>query len=205
MKYDKICYPKYETTMRKKQAEQIEWSYEKFCDIVRKNVNQESGGVFSDLGYRICFFSSKNNNKSASISLSIGNRNPKFVNSCIIEMPLDLEVFSNNESKNLADIFYECVKTFHPFWGCISNDQNARKYGRFLIDHKPSSVHWINYWSDSICKQIGMKRINEVIKYNDKISFHDNFFRIKDIPLDMNCEADMKLQTTINSMLRLEN
>lgn len=27
MKYDKICYPKYKTTMNKKKAEPIEWSY----------------------------------------------------------------------------------------------------------------------------------------------------------------------------------
>lgn len=96
-----------------------------------------------------------------------------------------------------------CVETFKPFWGCVSNGQNAREYGQYLVDGKPSTVHWINYWSDSICKQIGMKKIKKVCEQNNQISFQDHFFRIKETPLDTTCEDDLRLQKTINSCLRL--
>ena len=199
MKHNKLCNPTYETGMKKNDAKPIDWNYDKFCEILLRNATKDS----DELGYNVSFFSSLKNDESASISLSIGIRNTQFVNTCIIKLPVNLEIFQEDIYNEVSALFSECVKTFRPFWGCVSNDRNARSFGPFLKANKPSTVHWMNYWSESICNQISEHRIKKVLGKNNKSLYRDNIFKVRDNPLDITCEEDMQLQRTINSLLGL--
>lgn len=199
MKHNKLCYPTYETGIKKKEAKPIDWEYSKFCEIVMKNATKDS----DELGYNVSFFSSLKNDESASISFSIGIRNAQFVNTCIVKLPVNLEIFHEDIYNEVSEIFSDCVKTFRPFWGCVSNDRNARSFGAFLNGNKPSTVHWMNYWSESICKEISERRIQKVIERNSQILFQDNIFKVRNNPLDITCEEDMQLQRALNSLLKL--
>lgn len=64
-----------------------------------------------------------------------------------------------------------CVFAYKPFWGCISNRALSRKYGKFLEGNLPTTVHWMNYWSEDIIRAIGMETIQNVIDKNTTISF----------------------------------
>lgn len=63
----------------------------------------------------------------------------------------------------ISDLFEKLVQTYKPFWGCISNKALSRKYGKFLDGNMPTTVHWMNYWSEDIIGTVGMKKIPDVV------------------------------------------
>ncbi len=200
-----ICIPAYETVMRKKDAKLFYWNYDNFSKAVKKNVNKEGNTIFQDLGYIISFFSSLNNDKASGITLSIGNKNTKFVNALVINFSLSVDLYNMNVASSVSDMFCDCVNTFKPFWGCISNKKNIREYKKYLKDNKPTTVHWINYWSGEIINVLGTDKIQVVLDSCENCSFENGIFKINPIAMNVDNEEDIKLQQMINSKLGLSS
>ncbi|MGB8453432.1 MAG: hypothetical protein WCD89_14040 [Anaerocolumna sp.] len=200
-----ICSPAYQSVWRKKDAKLFDWNYDNFCIAVKKKVNKEGNIIFNNLGYCIGLFSSLNEEKSSGISLSIGNTDTKFVNSLVINFSPSINLYDEKVAILVNDMFRDCIIKFKPFWGCISNKKNMRKYEGYMDDNIPNTVHWINYWSDGIINGIGKDKIQVVLDSCENCSFENGIFKIKPIAMNADNEEDIKLQQMINNKLGLSS
>jgi len=55
----------------------------------------------------------------------------------------------------------ELVKLFCPYWGCVANLglTNEKKY---VVDEMPTTLHWLNFFSESALKKIGPKKLQAI-------------------------------------------
>ncbi len=199
-KYPEICYPRYLTVRNKKDAKEQDLDYEQFEELLKRSRVDKNK---PELGYYFSFFSSLVDSESAGITFSVGSQDERFINSIVIKLPKEKDLREQNNATEIMNIFYSCVKLFDPFWACVSNDINARKYGRYVEHNKPKAVHWINYWDEHMCDAIGNKLIQSVIDKYEKTQFVNGVFWLKDTPIDINSEADIRLQNQVMTDLKL--
>lgn len=77
----------------------------------------------------------------------------------------------------------------------------SRKYGKLLEGNLPTTVHWMNYWSEDIIRTIGMEKIQEMVDENSGFSFHKGILTIKDTAFDVDNEEDLKFQAGLQKYL----
>ena len=97
-------------------------------------------------------------------------------------------MIQTNFQYNTVGLMYE---SYMPYWGCISNKALSRKYGKYLEGNLPTTVHWINYWSEDIIGEIGMERIQKIVDGNSAIIFQKGILSIKDTALDVDKAEDI--------------
>ena len=195
--------PNYLTAKTKKDIKEFDWNYENFSNMLKKGINKEGETSFEDLGYSISFFSSINEEDSATFLMTVGNKFEKLYNTLIIGLPLSLNFFDKKTSEMISNLFRRLVQSYMPFWGCISNKALSRKYGKYLEGNLPTTVHWINYWSEDIIHTIGMEKIQKSIEENQEISFKNGILSIKEMALDVEKEDDVRLHAEIHNQLFL--
>ncbi len=190
--------PNYITAKRKKEAKKFDLSLDILKEQLKKGVNKEGNTVFPDLGYRISFFSSLKDDDSAGISISVGVSNPRFKNSFVVELPLSLPIYTSNEVRSkLVLLFKECITVFEPFWGCISNSVNIRRYDGYWGDKLPTTIHWVNYFGSQVSEELGESKILSSPYINEK--FHSGaLVLLKDEPINDEFEEDVKIQQKAN-------
>lgn len=193
--------PNYLTSTSKKDIKEFDWNLQNFIEALKKGVNKEGDIVFEDLGYSISFFSSINEQESCVFELIAGNKSEKFYNTLIINLPLSLDIFKEETAKKVSGLFEKLVESYEPFWGCISNKALSRKYGKFLEGNLPTTVHWINYWSEDIIHVLKMERIQEVVEKNPTVTFKNGILLIRDMALDINKESDMRFHGKLHKEL----
>ena len=196
--------PNYLRAWRKKDAKPFDWTYKTLEELLRKGVNKEGKHEFVDLGYGIGFFSSLIDKDSAGISILVGTTNPQFKNTLLVNLPLTLPIYENHAVvEKLNDLFKKSVLIFEPYWGCIGNNINIKRYNGYWCNSLPTSVHWINYFGEKIVKQIGIQKFEQV-PVNTIEALNKGFFiRIKDLPIDDFSKEDVKMQEYINRYLGL--
>lgn len=195
--------PNYLTAKTKKDARRFDWNYENFISRLKMGINKEGENIFEDLGYSMAFFSSMNEYDSCSIEIIAGNKNEKFYNSLIISLPLSLNLYDKKIADNIKNLFEKLVQAYIPYWGCVSNRVLTRKYGKFLEGNLPSTVHWINYWSEDIVSAVGIKKIKKFVDENPPISFQKGTLTIKDTALDLDKEDDIRFHNELQKQLLL--
>lgn len=94
--YPQELRPNYLTVTSKKDIREFDWNYEQFYRVLKKGVNREGEAVFEELGYSISFFSSTDENASCAFLMSVGNKNDKFYNTFIIDLPLSWNLCDKN-------------------------------------------------------------------------------------------------------------
>lgn len=104
-------------------------------------------------------------------SMTAGNKFEKIKNALIVDLPLSFNLYDKKMAGIISDLFEKLVQAYKPFWGCISNRALSRKYGRFLEGNLPTTVHWMNYWSEDIIRTIGMETIQKTLSVLEKIAF----------------------------------
>lgn len=189
--YPQEMRPNFLTGKTQKDVKEFEWNYENFCNVLKKGINKEGENIFEDLGYAVSFFSSMDEKESYGFQIEAGNKNERFYNTLIINLPLSLNLFEKKNCEKITRLFEELALVYKPFWGCVSNNALSRRYGRFLEGNLPTTVHWVNYWSEDIVETIGMEKIQKVVDGNPMISFQKGIFLIKDKALDVNKEEDL--------------
>lgn len=195
--------PNFLTTYSKRKTSVFEWDYEEFKNILKKGANKEGHNVFENLGYTISFFSSKDEEKSFSYMLTVGNKNNKFNNSLVSNIPIGVNIYKKENADMISKMFEIMVQKFKPFWGCVANSIIAQNYGGFIENGRPTMVHWLNYWSDDMIKKIGKNRINRVIKRNQQILFFNNILKLQHIPLDAEKKEDLIYLKNVEKQLKL--
>ncbi len=195
--------PNYLCASSLKKTREFQWSYENFEELLRKNVNREGETIFEDLGYGVGFFSSKTNRESSGFILHVGTKNIKFSNTCIIDLPLSLDLYNREKAAMIYGLFVKLVQKFGPYWGCITNDSlfYERGYERYMVDGIPTMVHWLNYWPEDIAAAIGKERIRQVLSGNPSMRYENGILVAKDTAFDVNNEDDMEYHDKIQSQL----
>lgn len=196
--------PNYLTAKTKKDIKEFDWNYENFNSMLKRGVNKEGKNVFEDLGYSISFFSSMNEQDSCAFEIIAGNKNEKFYNTLIINLPLSLNLHDKKIAGNIKNLFERLVSAYTPYWGCISNRVLSRKYGKFLEGNVPTMVHWLNYWSEDIVQAIGKEKIQKIVDTNSTIIFENGILSIKDTALDTDREDDIRFQNELQKQLFCE-
>lgn len=195
--------PNYLTAKTKKNIKVFDWNYENFRSILKKGINKEGKNMFEDLGYSISFFSSLSEQNSCGFEIIAGNKNEKFYNVLIINLPLSLNLYDKQTADMIKNLFERLVSSYMPFWGCISNKVLSQKYGKYLEGNLPTTVHWMNYWSEDIIYTIGMEKIQNVVGKNSEISFKSGILSIKETALNVGKEDDIRYHGSLQKQLFL--
>ena len=186
----------------RKSDKRFEWNYENFVPLLKKGANREGKKVFSDLGYRIGFFSSLDDDESFGHSLGIGNT--KFTNVLVTDIALNLDLTEKTNADKIVLLFEKLVDRFSPYWGCISNSYIVSEYGYFDKEKNlPKTTYWVNYFNDAILDNIGREKIQEVLDKYEGVTFKDGFLKIKDTAIDFEDAADIQLHKEIDAQLGL--
>ena len=196
--------PNYLTANTKKDIKEFNWNFESFSDVLRKGINTEGKNVFEDLGYSISFFSSMKEQDACSFQMRVGNRNDKFYNTLVVSLPYSVNVFDEEVSVIICGLFEKLVQAYHPFWGCVSNKALSIKYGKYLEGNLPTTVHWINYWSEDIIGAIGREKIQKIMEKNAIIFFKDGIFKVRNTALDMDKDDDIIFHSVLQTQLFLQ-
>ena len=75
------------------------------------------GQIFEDLGYYISFVTKKDKAVDFSVDLHIGNKDIHFVNTCVIDIPIDMDLTSVENVAFIKNLFSMLVNQFKPFLG----------------------------------------------------------------------------------------
>lgn len=196
--------PNYITAKRKKDAQPFDWSTDTLAELLKKGVNKEGKKTFSDLGYRVSFFSSLKEDDSAGISLLVGVSNTNFINNFIVNLPLSLPMYDDNLlNEKLIKVFKECIKIFNPFWACIGNSVNLRRYDGYWGEKLPTAIHWVNYFDNEISQLLGDNAIM-ASPVSIKEKFHHGYYLVlKNKPINDVSEEDIILQQRANKHFKL--
>lgn len=196
--------PNYLTAKRKKDAQNFDWCLKTLEQLLKKGINKEGKTPFPDLGYRVSFFSSLKDDDSAGISMLVGASNPNITNNFIVNLPLSLPIYDSPEvNKRLITVFKKCVEIFNPFWACIGNGVNLRRYDGYWGDKVPTAIHWVNYFGSEVSQTIGETKIMSSPTCT-KNKVHSGYFLVlKDEPINDEVEDDIKLQQRANKYFRL--
>lgn len=197
------CYPQelrpnYLTVKTKKGIKEFDWNYKNFSEQLKKGINKEGEVIFNKLGYSISFFSSMDEKNSCAFSMTAGNKFEKINNALIVDLPLSLNLYDKKMAGIISDLFEKLVQAYKPFWGCISNKALSRKYGKFLEGNLPTTVHWMNYWSEDIIETIGMEKIQKIVEGNSVMSFRNGILSIRDTALDVDKGEDVRFHDELH-------
>lgn len=199
-KYPVSFRPNYVTRDYKKNSFIMKWDFDVFCEELKKGVNKEGSRVVEDLGYSVSFFSSEKEEESCSISIAVGVKDNRFINSLIIKLPYGLDLKNNNNVSLVRSLFEMLISKYKPFFGCISNSFAMKKEGRGYIENDiPTCIHWMNYWSDVIVANIGEKKLFQMAKSIAEVFFENGIFSISNRALDFDNKEDVEYYVRINS------
>ena len=197
--------PNFLTASFKEKIAIFDWNYENFSQKLKEGLNKDNGNCFEKLGYTISFFSSKEEKESFSYQLTVGNRDTRFYNTLIVSIPISIDLYDAKCATKIIEMFEKMVACFKPFWGCISNKAISKKYKKFMEGDLPTTVHWVNYWSDNIINKIGREKIEKIINETPRISLKNGIFKIKDTALNAENEIDINFLKKIEYQLALKN
>ncbi|MBQ2802854.1 MAG: hypothetical protein IJF07_03040 [Lachnospiraceae bacterium] len=199
--YSQELRPNYLTAKTKKQVKEFDWNYKNFSEQLKTGINKENDRIFKELGYSISFFSSMDEKNSSAFSMTVGNKCAPFYNVLVVDLPLSYDLYNTKKANIISELFKKLIQAYKPFWGCISNKALSRKYGKFLEGNLPTTIHWINYWSESIVNTITMEKIEKLIDENSMISFQNGILSIKETALDLEKEDDIRLHNKLETQL----
>lgn len=194
--------PNYAKVGKKRDAKLFEWNYDNFCDYLNKKARKTSQQMFKDLGYTCGFFSSLNSGESCGYSLSVGITNKMFVNSFVVEFSTSMDYFNGEVSAKIEELFRRSVKTFNPYWGCVVN-MGMKECDNFLTadDSSPNEIHWLNYMSNSMLKNLNPKGIKRLTKECKQFKCEDNFIKLQDVALNADVVEDVRLKEYAQQLL----
>lgn len=197
-------YPKYECVYRKRDAKEFEWNYENFENLVKRGVNKEGKNIFLESGYSIDFFSSLEESESAEISMSIGTSDPKFINTFILRFPqtYDFQKLESN-TEYIEGLFKNAINILEPFWGCIANSANSRRFESYIKNNLPTSIHWFTFLGKDIVNNIGKNRVINAPVYAVEKLEDGYFIKLDKAPLNDNNIEDLNKQSKVNNYLGL--
>lgn len=202
--YGEELSPNYFTGYNKANCVEFDGTYETFKEALKRGVSKEGNNVFEDIGYSISFFSSLDDDKSSGISMHLGSCFPRIKNTLVVNISYSLDILQDIDvADRVFKVFKDCCKIFNPFWGCIANEVNKKRYSGYINNNLPTTVHWLNYWGIDTVNQVGEVKIQEApICFKEKIG-NGYLLRLKQFPINDFEEENVILQNNINNYFNL--
>lgn len=197
--FDQEWRPNY-LTGYKKNTGQMKWIYKEFMEVFKSGLNKEGGNIFEDLGYRVSFYSSLEEDNSFAHSLKIGSTSSWNVLTVSVAISMDLN--DANNANKIAMLFQKLVERFEPFWGCVANSKIASKYGYFdKLNCVPLTMYWLNYFNQNTIELIGNDKIKDILSEYASVTLKDGILRFGDVPFDYEKIEDVKFHDEIHFRL----
>lgn len=190
--------PKYLTAYQKKDTTEFELTLENIEKLITKKRDKQ----FEELGSKISFFTSLNDNESVGISISIGVSKAKFQNTVVLDLNFDYKKQSVKKFDELSEIFKKFVIIFAPFYGCITSRSNGSMFDTYYdkTNNTPTSIFDINYWGIDIINNLPISEIQE--KVFECIEMNRGYYiRLQKEPVNISNIDHIKLQKDINCLL----
>ena len=188
--------PKYLTANRKKNTTEFELT----LDNVEKLITKKRDKQFEELGSKISFFTSLNDDESVGISISIGVSKAKFQNTIVLDLNFDYKEQSVEKFDELSEVFKKLVSVFAPFYGCIRSNSSMFDTYYDKINNSPTSIFDINYWGEDIVNDLPISEIRK--KVFECIEINSGYYiRLQKEPINISNINHMKLQKDINCLL----
>ncbi len=197
-KYDEIFRPNFLTVYKKSDASKFEWSYRNFSEKLQKKVMKIGKKEITELGYSLAFFSSLNDDETSGISVRVGNKDSKFINTLIIHLPLCINYSDDINSNMIKTMFTELVNCFEPYWGCVASNKFVIT-DNYMSGNNPLYIHWLNYWSDEVASTVS-DMFFEKIKKMPEISYSGGILQIGERAFNEKNDNDMELFKNINNI-----
>lgn len=158
--FDDALSPKYLFLDKVKETREFTLTRENLLNLLERNINKDISPTFTGLGRHISFFSSKSDSESSVINLTTGVSNVKLINTLVVDFPYANFNALSNRTKEFEQLFKQIVGILKPFWGCVYSSLTQLSLRQpFMIDRKPTSVHWINYFENAIVDKIGRGKL----------------------------------------------
>ena len=174
--------PKYLTAYKKGDIEEFKLTVEN----VEKLIIKEKDRKYPELGSRISFFTSLEDEEAVSISIQIGVSENKFNNTIVIDLNYDYKNEKIEMFDELSNIFKKLVGIFNPYYGCITSESVIDVFDLYYDDlrNSPTSIFDINYWGEDLISKLAINRIKnkvfECVKLNKGY-----YIRLQKEPLDI--------------------
>ena len=193
--------PNYLRVYRKEDAKLFEWSYQNFYNELKKGVNQENGQIFVDLGYSIGFFSALDNNDACGYSIGVGKTNELFSNTFVIDLALDMDYFTPENSKLIEELFRETVQTFEPYFGATINSlmDNCNYFNK--TTNELQSLHWLTYVSPELSTNLKESKLKKLMKKYKEFEYDNGFIKLQNIALNAENPKDVKYKEEVEREL----
>ena len=190
--------PKYLTARKKKDIKEFELTF----DNVRKMIIKKGDKQFVELGSKISFFTSLNEEESVGITISIGVSKIKFQNSIVLDLNSDYKEQNVERFDELSKTFKKLVSVFNPFYGCITSRSNSNMFDTYYdkTNNLLSSVFDINYWGEDIVNNLPIREIQKKVFECVEIN-RGYYIRLQKEPVDILNRSHMKLQKDINCLI----
>lgn len=152
--------PRYLTGKSKKTAPEFELTRESVELLIEKNTDKKYAHLGT--GTSIGFFTSKDDSKICSISITSGNKNPILTNSInvnISSMDLSNDIVKRN---HIIELFKKLVEINNPFYACIVDYKNEQLYDSFYDNDKkiPKCIFWINYFGREVVERLSQINVS---------------------------------------------
>lgn len=192
--------PKYLTAYKKKDTTEFELT----LDNVEKLIIKKRDKQFVELGSKISFFTSLNDDESVGISISIGVSKAKFQNTIVLDLNSDYKEQSVKKFDELSEVFKNLVSVFAPFYGCITSRSNSSMFEAYYdkTNNSPTSIFDINYWDEDIVNNLPIGEIQKKVFECAEIN-RGYYIRLQKEPVNISNINHMKLQKDINCLLRI--
>lgn len=175
--------PNYPTVRRRRDAKPFAWDGESFRKALLGQPVNQGNAQLGELGYSISFFSSLEEKGSVGYRLHTGNRDPKFVDTFVVDIPEAAGSSRLFSPETVEDTFRRCIAVFRPFWGCV-DDRGPLEGGYLTGDRKrPRSICWLNYWDAAMALRVGPLRIRRACGAVPEASWRDGVLRTGREPL----------------------
>lgn len=188
--------PNFLPAYSKKNVKPFDGSIVTLEELIKKGINKEGKTVFPDLGYTVDFFSSLDDMDAAKISFHVGTTHKRMSNVLVVDFPASFPMYSDNQlNEKIIDLFKKCIAVFDPYWGCISNSLNTRRYNFKLWENdQPKTIHWVNYFGDDMPRKVEERLIKTAPVYKAE-RYHDGYLIIlKKTPIDDENQEDIEIQ-----------
>ena len=129
--------------------------------ISETTMNANGTSATTAYAYTLSLFTSLDSLCSCSFLLHIGSGHTRLTDSVLIKFPLCWNWQNSDVITQIEKLFMELVKLFCPYWGCVANLglTNEKKY---VVDEMPTTLHWLNFFSESALKKIGPKKLQAI-------------------------------------------
>lgn len=173
-------------------------------EVTKKNVEYlikaNRDKKFPDIGSELVFFTSLNDEESASISFSVGKSNINLINALVISLPVN---FAQKNCIEYIELFNELIILYDSYYACITSDANLNLYNEWYNHQKniPEVVFWINYWNQDMISNTTIKKIKSKV-YECKSMYNGYYIRLQEVPIDVLNIDHIKNQKEISFLLK---